>query len=183
MSSVSAMTMKAAEPTPTSTRATWSWSYVRARPVPTVARLSRANPTARSRGRLRPVGQVADRRPRDGETQEQHRRQPPRLARRQLELLLDLRQHRGQQPAVGRVEDVHREEQREDAPRPPRDGTKGRLDCGLARGFRAGARPGSGIGGGYRSAIRVGLIHGVDLRSADRLRSWTILGRSDVARL
>lgn len=66
---VSAMTMNAAPPTPTSTLAAWSCSYVRASPVPTVARLPRANPTARSRDRRRrsatyPIGGAATVKPR-----------------------------------------------------------------------------------------------------------------------
>ena len=66
------MTMNAAPPTPTSTRATWSWSYVRARPVATVARLARAKPEGQEPRPSHPIGQVADRRRRDGEAQQEH---------------------------------------------------------------------------------------------------------------
>ena len=63
-----------------------------------------------------PVGQIADRQARRGQAQQQHRRQPARLNLGEIELLADLGQHRRQQPAINRVEQVHREEEQRRRP-------------------------------------------------------------------
>ena len=176
---VSAMTMKAAPPTPTSTRAAWSWSYDRARPVPTVGQAPQGEPDGQQPRPPQPIGQIADRRRRDGEAQQEHRGQPSRLGLRQSELLPDPPQDHRQQPSLGRVEQVHREQQREDGPGPARHGVRrpaGLSVDSMTSGPGPGLVPGSAAGLGSR--IGAGLIHADDLRDASRRSA--VRGRSYV---
>ena len=67
-----------------------------------------------------PVDHVANERACNRQRKQHHRRQPPRLALGKIELGTHLRQDRCKQPVISRIEQVHRTDEQQNTPGPPR---------------------------------------------------------------